>query len=127
MVQARQVEHVHDAARGTSAWIPCAKHRATHTRMHDGGGAHRTGLQCNVQSCVSQPVTAEDLPAGSKRLDFCMGRWIVRRDGPIGTLRNDFATSHEYSTNRHFPARFSEHCQVQRPLHEFNISPWARC
>ena len=67
--------HLHDAADGSGLGIARTEDQASDARMDDGSGAHRAGLQRDVELAAAEPVVAQRARGLAQGLDLGVRAW----------------------------------------------------
>ena len=76
VVEARVLQQVQQAARGSCFGVGATENDATQTGVHDGSGAHRTWLFGDVEVAFVQPPIAKGGKSLSHGQHFGMGGGI---------------------------------------------------
>lgn len=101
VVQIGSLDEVPEAA-GTSAfWIGAAEDHSTHTAMHDGTSAHRTGLLRDVKIAISEPPVAEGALCLREGQHLGVRGGVLERLDLIPSSGDHFALVHDDGTDGH--------------------------
>ena len=80
VIEARQREHVGDAAGTAGARIPGPEHQPAHARVHQGGGAHHARLERHVERRIAEAVAAAQLAGRAQHTHFGVRGRVVAGD-----------------------------------------------
>ena len=90
----------------------------SYPRERDRAGAHRAGLQRDIEVAIDQPLAAEACGGLPDREDFGMRGRIAIAQSAVSGRRDHLVIKHDHASNRHFagfPCIFG--C-FQRQIHE---------
>ena len=121
MIHRGHGEYVRRTAGGPRLGVPGPEHQPRHARVYDGRGAHDTGLERHIKSSAVEAVGTQGLPAGTQRLDFGMGGWIVAGNRPVGCHRENRITLHQNCAHGHLARGFRPARGLERQAHEIDV------
>ena len=102
MIERSSVEQVEHRPGGAGERIGCTEDHARHARLHHRPGAHRTGLERDVQGGTGQTVVAEFRGRATQGDDLGVRRGVMTTNRPVPTLADDLAIQDHQRADRHF-------------------------
>jgi tRNA(adenine34) deaminase len=102
-------EHVEDAARRSGLRVHRAVHHPGYAREHQRPGAHRTGLQGDVDDRIRQSPVSDGLGGLPERQDLRMGGGIAAQLALVRRRADHLLIAGDHASHRHIVV-------VQRPL-----------
>jgi len=105
----------------TSLFIPCPKDEACDAALHDGTGAHQTGLDGNIELASAQAVIPHPRGTCAQDQDLGMGSGIIEGNGAVMVSGHHLAIFHQDRTHRDLPCLRCLERLLYGHLHEFVI------
>ena len=139
VVELRVVEDGEAGADGAAFGVIGAVDKAGDASLNHSAGAHRAGLNGDVQGGVEEPVVAEAEGRFAEGDDFGVGCGVGIGDGAIAGVGDDVAAGHDDGADGDFAARGGVAGFVESGLHEFQVeggaighrrreyTNWSRC
>ena len=84
----------------------------------DGGRAHGTGLERDIEVAIDQPLAADLVGGGADGENLGMRGRIAVGERPVPGGSYDFAVPHDHATDRHLPGFPGALGRFQGQIHE---------
>ena len=84
--------------------VICAEYDASHSCIDERPGAHRAGLQCDVERALPKPPAAQCLARFSNGFQLCMGKGVFARFPAVTPPADDAARTGDNSATATSPS-----------------------
>ena len=106
------------AAHGAHLFVERAVDHQRGPRLHNGSGAHRAGLQRDVERAAGQRPVPQLFSGAAQCQDFRMGGDIAAFLALIARLRKNLPVPHHQRTHGDFTRLCCFPCEIQRNAHK---------